>query len=559
MKVTKKISVAFISVVMVVLVVVIGASIYSNSAAVMEKKQLDLGQKYLDNLDYEKAIASFEAVIKIDPMNTEAYLGISEAYVGLNNLNKALEITKEGYEATGNGELRNKIKEIEELIEQAKKDALGKLLDNKVIDVNDYESFGMPYGGVIPVKNNGKWGAINYQNEQIVPYEYTDFHATANEKGYFVLSNGEEQRTYYLFDSTGKIIYQGEYIVSASGNCYCLLKYDPANEEMYDYSIENKIEYYDYDGKRFLTTYNVDASLIRAYSSVDGKMLVYNGEYLGQETEVINHANGNVSTTTKDMVKLKMGYIYEDNSVEWVEKPFYEGECTSRSEEKLGGFTTFSTGGTDTLPRSPISSTNRGYYVVSLRYGEWGTPHLMYNEANEFVAEWDLTCAMLVDGELVFDEDIYSYHDNDNSYIGYFHDGKYLYNYGSKMVWYVGGKCFLVDMSLCSGMTEETMSNDIVVASYDYISMSNEKYWLVQKGEQWGYIDHEGNEVMMYDDATEFRNGYALIIENGMVKVVDEEFNVIQEVEVAESVYLYGDLFCIEKDETKILYQWKAE
>ena len=51
-----------------------------------EKKlqtQLDLGNKYLAEEQYEDAIVAFEAAISIEPKTPEAYKGLAEGYGGL--------------------------------------------------------------------------------------------------------------------------------------------------------------------------------------------------------------------------------------------------------------------------------------------------------------------------------------------------------------------------------------------------------------------------------------------------------------------------------------------
>lgn len=47
------------------------------------KAQLDLGYKYLQELNYEQAVAAFTDALEIDDMNVEAYLGLAQGYVGL--------------------------------------------------------------------------------------------------------------------------------------------------------------------------------------------------------------------------------------------------------------------------------------------------------------------------------------------------------------------------------------------------------------------------------------------------------------------------------------------
>ena len=53
-------------------------------------EQLDLGDKYLSELDYEQAIIAYEAAIEIDPMSVEAYLGLADAYVAMEEYDKAI-------------------------------------------------------------------------------------------------------------------------------------------------------------------------------------------------------------------------------------------------------------------------------------------------------------------------------------------------------------------------------------------------------------------------------------------------------------------------------------
>lgn len=45
--------------------------------------QLQLGQKYLDEMDYEQAIVAFNEAIKIDPASADAYLGLADAHFRL--------------------------------------------------------------------------------------------------------------------------------------------------------------------------------------------------------------------------------------------------------------------------------------------------------------------------------------------------------------------------------------------------------------------------------------------------------------------------------------------
>ena len=60
------------------LVLMIFTSCATNASGVTEK--IELGQKYLTELNYTEAVAAFTEVIKMDPSNIEAYMGRAEAY-----------------------------------------------------------------------------------------------------------------------------------------------------------------------------------------------------------------------------------------------------------------------------------------------------------------------------------------------------------------------------------------------------------------------------------------------------------------------------------------------
>ena len=60
----------------------------SKAAKAVEK--VELGQKYLTELNYTEAVASFTEAIGLDPDNIQAYMGRAEAYLALGEYDKAL-------------------------------------------------------------------------------------------------------------------------------------------------------------------------------------------------------------------------------------------------------------------------------------------------------------------------------------------------------------------------------------------------------------------------------------------------------------------------------------
>ena len=82
-----------------------------------EKKlneQLKLAERYLDELDYDKAIAAYREVLEIDEMNVDAYLGIAKAYVAKGQYDKAIRTLEKGYDLSEDERIKQMLEEVRE-------------------------------------------------------------------------------------------------------------------------------------------------------------------------------------------------------------------------------------------------------------------------------------------------------------------------------------------------------------------------------------------------------------------------------------------------------------
>ena len=75
-------------------------------------EKLSLGQKFLLGLEYDKAVAEFQAVIDIEPKNADAYIGLADAYIGMGDKEKAIETLEKGLSETGDETIRAKLDEL---------------------------------------------------------------------------------------------------------------------------------------------------------------------------------------------------------------------------------------------------------------------------------------------------------------------------------------------------------------------------------------------------------------------------------------------------------------
>lgn len=120
-------------IIVVLLALFVGFSIY-NSPANRLSRQLDLGQRYLAEQNYEMAIVEFDKAIAIDSMSVDAYLGKAEAYIALGDVGTAIQTMEEGLEHTGNEQVKEML--VECYLNQAEEYA-GKADYEKTLEVYD--------------------------------------------------------------------------------------------------------------------------------------------------------------------------------------------------------------------------------------------------------------------------------------------------------------------------------------------------------------------------------------------------------------------------------------
>lgn len=72
-------------------------------------EQLELGNKYLAEANYEQAIVAFNKVIELDEKNTTGYVGLIDAYLKNRNTDEAVQCGESGMEKLDDDVLRDKL------------------------------------------------------------------------------------------------------------------------------------------------------------------------------------------------------------------------------------------------------------------------------------------------------------------------------------------------------------------------------------------------------------------------------------------------------------------
>lgn len=435
-----------------------------------------------------------------------------------------------------------------------------------------YENYGNAYGGSIPVKKDGLWGAINYDNEVIVPFEYDGFYAAGDKLGNFVLYKSTiteetydlselgmgsntvtyETREYYLFDNQGNIIYQGEDDVRASGGMYITLA---ENED----GLTCRIAYHSLDGTELVSElFGFDDARINGF--YDGISNFYDS--YGTDIYVDMRSADSMGPLGDDAVP-QIAAVDMQGNLTWSDDPYYDiwwdrinAQIAAESNSTSASAIANGAGGSSFMGRALLSTMNHGYYITGSDYIEPGYISV-YTEEGDNIANIDyFFLSADGNGGVTNYSDMYN---EDNYYRGYFVDGVTFYNYGPNMVFGVNDKSVLVDFSKNSNPgneTEDLNMSEIVTAVYDYIAMADEEYWLVRSGDRWGYIDHDGKETAMFEEAGSFTNGHAIVLEDGEAWLIDTDFNKLEDLGTADSVTSMGELFAVTVGEKMHIYQY---
>ncbi len=101
-------------------------------------KQLALGDKYFSEPDYDNAILAYKEAIQINPRKGDAYLGLANVYIELNNMQEAERVLTEGYAASEDERLMTLLQRLKD---QEKKDAKADEPEDKSEKTDDWEKW----------------------------------------------------------------------------------------------------------------------------------------------------------------------------------------------------------------------------------------------------------------------------------------------------------------------------------------------------------------------------------------------------------------------------------
>ena len=112
-----------IVIVMITLIMILSGCAKSIEEQIAE--QLELGQKYLLEENYEEAIVAFTKVIELEAKEIQAYTGMASAYIQKNDRKQAEKVLNQGFAIADTLSEEEKTESVNQYIEEMRAMALG--------------------------------------------------------------------------------------------------------------------------------------------------------------------------------------------------------------------------------------------------------------------------------------------------------------------------------------------------------------------------------------------------------------------------------------------------
>ena len=116
--------VGIISIIIIALIIIAVVILTKASKTTTYDEKMDLGRKYLAELDYDQAVLYYKEAINIDPKNTSAYIELADVYSKMGDNRMAREILAEAVKNSDDKKEKEKINEIMTKYEDSYSEAL---------------------------------------------------------------------------------------------------------------------------------------------------------------------------------------------------------------------------------------------------------------------------------------------------------------------------------------------------------------------------------------------------------------------------------------------------
>ena len=192
------------------------------------------GYYYLNDVgDFDEAIAIFNKIISLDPMNVDAYIGLARAYQGKGDIDKAIETLKTGYEKTGDQRLKDMLDELS----PPEETTITTTTPTTVTTTETTTTATAPENEIVEIDNGGYYEMAFNTNGDIIHEDFYDENGNnwgSADVEYYPNGNKRsetyyrEDGTYYVkeYDENGKFLKRTNYNSDGSIYYYEINEYD---------------------------------------------------------------------------------------------------------------------------------------------------------------------------------------------------------------------------------------------------------------------------------------------------------------------------------------------
>ncbi len=335
---------------LILIALIVGISIY-DSPSNRISRQLDLGQRYLDEQNYEQAIVEFNKAIEINPMSVEAYLGLADAYIGMNDYETATEVLQKGYELTADERLKRKWESISDNNQGAKDSST----NSELIETNENEETSeivQKLEGLASLLDDGRtenmfqFDEVNFFGHDVHNMTKEVFDTIVIEQGYKFNSFDDEEP-----DWSHPI---GWYPSRRPQDAPSIVGRNTNDDEYFDsWSFETYTETEEHMpiGVRNIYTYDTLENVLAEFGFSNGKEISdYINEFFTMKGHSVDIFHGDIGTTLYEVAIFNYGnngeYLYFDftgltdiqNKIEY---DYSNGTISKVGEEKENNIDTF--------------------------------------------------------------------------------------------------------------------------------------------------------------------------------------------------------------------------
>lgn len=380
----------------------------------------------------------------------------------------------------------------------------------------EYDRFSTAWDGRVIVCKDDKWGLVTYEGEELIPIEYNDFLSRVNNDGQTVF---KKDGVYCIFDRDGNLLSETEDPIRCVSDGVVLIVDQNQDTQEFDYQ----------------------------YRTLGGEV-IYRPDWpgwIGQMGAVgFNEGFAFAEDDSGDIRLMADGSYTDMMSLRAA------GALETETEQNDGSDSAWeanaASGNQGSMMAYPVGICHNGYYVSrGMKFEDVHGDYYVSDAEGKELYTFRMRDFYDYAGYDFFTSDV------SWSVYNYSVNGCACYSYGT-----------IINVSLKDGDKETyylfdlaklgwestgaytppkmVITDEALLATGDYISLSDNKYWLYSKDGKYGYIDHEGNVIEMFDDAGNFADGRAVVIEDGQAYLIDEEFNRTETGIAADSVAAYG-------------------